>query len=93
MTGPGFAGRLADHLPGITVHQVVAWVEVPHELLVDSGGHVCGPDCPPEPPSLPPLSRRRRARLAGRRVRHWVARLAGLRIAHRDRIDQDRDDR
>lgn len=68
------------------------YVEVPHELLVDSGGHVCGPDCPPEPDPLPPLPRRTRVRYALRRARWRMARVGGLRLVHKDRIDQDRDD-
>jgi hypothetical protein len=67
---------------------------VPHVLLVDSGGHVCDDTCPPpEPPYVPP-HRTLRQRLAARRRRAWYAvrRIPGLRLVHRDRVDQDRDD-
>lgn len=66
---------------------------VSHELLVDSGGHVCGPDCPlPEPPYVPaPVSIGVRLRRRARRAWWAVRRVPGLRLVHRDRADRDCD--
>ncbi len=76
----------------LDVHKVTAYVEVPHELLCAQIGHVCGESCPP--PYVPPTLTRRQ-RLTVWRLRQVARgrRLGGLRIAHRDRIDQERDDR
>jgi hypothetical protein len=76
----------------LAVHKHAAWVTVPHEPLVDSGGHTCDGTRPP-PYTPPPLPWRTRARYALRRTRWRLARLGRLRLVHKDRIDQDRDDR
>jgi hypothetical protein len=77
--------------------KTVSYVEVPHELLVDSGGHTCDATCLAlygnayvRIPGPPPW--RTRARYALRRARWRLARIGGLRLVHKDRIDQDRDD-
>ena len=78
---------------GFVAHKLTAYAEVPHELLVDNDpSHACGPDCPPEPGPAPPLPWRARVRYALRRARWQLARLGGLRLVHKDRIDQDQDD-
>ena len=70
-----------------------AHVQVPHELLVDSGGHVCGTECPPpDPPYVPaPTSVGVRLRRRARRVWRAVKRVPGLRLVHWDRVDRDLD--
>jgi hypothetical protein len=74
----------------LTAHKQVAYVPAPpHELLVDSGGHVCDDTCPPPVPDLPPLPWRTRVRYRAHRVWWAVKRAPGLRLAHKDRIDQD----
>jgi hypothetical protein len=79
----------------LIVHHIPTYISVPHELLVDSGNHVCDSACfalygNAYLPMLP--ARRTRLRLALRRARGRIARLGGLRLVHKDRIDQDRDD-
>jgi hypothetical protein len=69
------------------------YVEVPHELLVDSGGHTCDATClalygNAYQRTPPPLPWHTRVRYALRRARWRLARLGGLRLVHRDRIDQ-----
>lgn len=78
---------------GMAIVKAATYIHVPHELLVDNDpSHVCGPDCPPEPSPTPPLPRSTRVRYALRRARWRVARLGGLRLVHKDRIDQDADE-
>ena len=99
-TGPGACERCGPMLATVLtdpaalpseIHKVSAWVEIPRELLCAAIGHVCDETCPPPPPRFVP-SRRQRFGVWRRRQVWRVRRLAGLRIAHRDRIDQDRDD-
>jgi hypothetical protein len=72
------------------LRKVAAYVEVPHELLVDSGGHVCDNNtCPAPEPDLPPLPWRWMLRYRARRVWWAVKRVPGLRLVHKDRIDLD----
>lgn len=77
--------------PPLVIGRLAAYIDVPHELLVDSGAHTCDATCPPPyvPPPVPWRRRlRNRAWAAGWRLR----RLTGLRLVHKDRIDRDRDD-
>lgn len=76
----------------LQVHKIATYMPITHELLVDSGGHVCDDTCPPAPPPPPPVPLRRRVRYALRRARWRVVRIGGLRLVHRDRIDLDRDE-
>ena len=77
----------------ITAHNLSAWVPVSHEMLVDSGGHVCGPGCPPpEPPWTPtPVPLATRLRRRGRRAWWWVKGIRSLRLVHKDRVDRECD--
>jgi hypothetical protein len=75
----------------LTVHKVGYEIQVPHELLIDSGGHVCDDTCPPPEPDLPPLPWRTRVRYRARRVWWAVKRVPGLRLVHKDRVDRDDD--
>ncbi len=93
LAGPWLAER-ATTLP-LDVHKVTAYVEVTHDALLAFGDHACDASClalygnayvRPRP------SRRDRLRRGLWRAVWRVRRLGGLRIAHRDRIDQDRDD-
>lgn len=72
----------------LTAHKIPTYIPVTHELLVDSGGHTCDATCPP-PYVPPPVPLARRARLRLRRARHRLARVGGLRLVHKDRIDRD----
>jgi hypothetical protein len=79
----------------LTAYKQVAYMPAPpHELLVDSGGHTCDDTCLTlygnayvRIPSPPPW--RTRARYRAHRVWWAVRRAPGLRLAHKDRIDQD----
>lgn len=74
--------------PPPKIREAVGYVSIPHELLVDNDpSHVCGPACPPEP-AAPSTG----LRYALRRARRRLARAGGLRLVHRDRVDQDRQD-
>jgi hypothetical protein len=82
--------------PPLTVHKASHYVEVPHELLVDSGEHTCDATCLTLYGNAylripPPLPWPTRVRYALRRARWRLARLGGLRLVHKDRIDQDQD--
>ena len=72
------------------VRKLVSYMPLTHAMLVDFTDHVCDQGCPP--PYVPePVSFRRRASWAGRRLWWRVKRIPGLRIAHKDRIDQQED--
>ena len=89
LAGPWLAER-ATTLP-LDVHKVTAYIPITHDDLVDSlTGHACDASCPP--PYIRPVPTRRERRARWRQRATWrVRRLAGLRIAHKDRIDQDED--
>ena len=79
------------HPDRIYVRTVAAYIDVPHELLVDSGGHICDEHCPP--PHVPPRRTvRQRVRARARRAWWALRRVGGLRLVHRDRVDRDLDD-
>lgn len=76
------------------VYKMTAHMPVPHGVLVDLPGHVCGPGCP-SPFTSGPASRTADFRYRLRRYWHpwwWTLRhLHEYRIVHRSRIPGDED--
>ncbi len=98
-TGPGACERCGPMLSRVLtdpaalppeIHKVSAWVQISREMLCDQIGHVHDESCPPPTPRFVP-SRRQRFAVRRRRMVARVRRLGGLRLAHKDRIDQDED--
>ena len=94
-TGPGACERCGPILSRVLtdpaalpseIHKVSAWVQIPREMLCDQIGHVHDESCPPPAPRFVPSRRFRFGVWRRRQVRRV------RRLAHRDRIDQDRDD-
>jgi hypothetical protein len=68
------------------IREIGHHLPAPHELLVDSGWHVCDESCPPVAPMpvVPARVRaRRRVRRAWTRIKTWPE----YRLVHKSRVD------